>query len=184
MMHGSPLGFRVCCRLDQGVGEILVDDQKIRVLFLCTGNCYRSQMAEAILRHVGGERFEALSAGSRPAGYVHPLAIRTLEEMGIPVGEARSKSWDEFAYQPIDVVITLCDSAAKEPCPVWPGAPLRTHWPVPDAISAAADEAELHELSRQVATRLHKKIQRLVKMDWPTMNLQHRCRGLEQIARL
>ena len=161
-----------------------MDDQKIRVLFLCTGNCYRSQMAEAILRHLGGDRFQAFSAGSRPAGFVHPLAIRTLEEMGIPVGEARSKSWDEFVDQSMELVVTLCDSAAKESCPIWPGAPLIVHWPVPDAISAVADETALRELSRQVAACLQKKFQRLVRMDWPNLNHQHRCRHLEQIARL
>ncbi|UCG34459.1 MAG: arsenate reductase ArsC [Phycisphaerales bacterium] len=161
-----------------------MENHKIRVLFLCTGNCYRSQMAEAILRHLGRDRFEAFSAGSRPAGFVHPLAIQTLEEMGIPVGEARSKSWDEFAYYRMDLVITLCDSAAKESCPIWPGAPLRVHWPVADAISAVADETELRELSRQVAARLQEKIRRLIRMDWPNMNQKHRCRRLEQIARL
>jgi len=159
-------------------------DSPIRVLFLCTGNSFRSQMAEAILRHRGGDHFEAFSAGSQPTGYVHPLVRPTLEGLGVPLGEARSKSWDEFADQGLDLVITLCDRAAAEACPVWPGAPLRVHWPLPDPISMVAEQDQLLEFSRQTADRLEKKIARLIKMDWPGLSVQRRYRGLEQIARL
>ena len=158
---------------------------KIRVLFLCTGNCFRSQMAEAILRHRGGERFEAFSAGWQPAGYIHPLAVRALEERGVPVSpQVRSKDWDEFADEPMDLVVTLCDRAAQETCPVWADAPLQVHWPLPDPVAAFSDEDQVLEFSRQVACRLEKKIERLIKMDWPAMSVRRRCRSLEQIARL
>jgi len=139
-----------------------------KVLFLCTGNACRSQMAEAILCHLGDEKFEAVSAGSHPAGFVHELAIEAMRSLNIPMDEARhvSKSWDEFADDPVAVVITVCDAAAGETCPVWPGGPLRAHWPLPDPVfHFGSDEARLN-LALSVAQRLVTKIQGLVDMDW------------------
>src|SRR5687768_4741114 len=96
-------------------------DAKKRVLFLCTGNAARSQMAEALAREFHGESIEPVSAGSRPAGFVHPLAIRAMKELGADMDGARSKGVEEFANQPFDVVVTVCDSAAQD-CPHWPNA--------------------------------------------------------------
>jgi arsenate reductase len=105
-----------------------------RVLFLCTGNAARSQMAEAIARANHGDAIEVVSAGSRPAGFVHPLAIRAMADVGVDIREAESKSAQQFIDQAFDVVVTVCDSAAQD-CPVWPGARRLEHWPIDDPSS-------------------------------------------------
>ncbi len=104
---------------------------KKRILFLCTGNAARSQMAEGLARAFHGDEWEVVSAGSRPAGWVHPNAIRALAEIGIDISDARSKSADQFIDQPFDIVVTVCDSAALD-CPAWPGAKRLEHWPIED----------------------------------------------------
>ena len=112
------------------------------VLFLCTGNTARSIMAEAILNHDGAGRFRAFSAGSHPKGVVHRLSLECLTAEGIPSEGLRSKSWDEFAEPAapeMDLVITVCDSAAAEVCPVWPGAPLSIHWGITDPAEFGSD---------------------------------------------
>lgn len=123
-------------------------------------------MAEAILRHVGGETFESLSAGSHPAGFVHGLAVAALQRLQVPLGEARSKSWDEFADQPLDVVITVCDNAAREHCPLWQGPAIKAHWSLPDPAYFAGTETDRIEFAVRVAERLLHKIRGMVAIDF------------------
>ena len=104
---------------------------KKRILFLCTGNAARSQMAEALANAFHSEEVEAVSAGSRPAGWVHPHAIRAMAEIGVDIHDARSKGADQFINDPFDIVVTVCDSAARD-CPLWPGAKRIEHWPIED----------------------------------------------------
>lgn len=117
------------------------------VLFLCTGNSARSIMAEAILNRLGDGKFKAFSAGSQPKGRVHFLALEFLANVNLPTAELRSKSWDEFSDPsavPLDFVFTLCNSAANELCPVWPGRPVTGHWGLPDPAAVTGSEAVKH----------------------------------------
>ncbi len=120
-------------------------DRVFNVLFLCTHNSARSVIAEAILNRTGKGKFRAFSAGSHPRGQVHPYAIDLLRNSGFDVSELRSKSWDEFAVPGspnMDFVFTVCDDAANEVCPIWPGQPMTAHWGVPDPSAAQGTEAE------------------------------------------
>lgn len=123
-----------------------------RVLFLCSGNSARSIMAEALLNYRGGGRFQAFSAGSFPKGSVHPLALEMLERYHIPVEHLESKSWNVFAgadAPPLDFVFTVCDRAAREPCPIWPGQPTTAHWGVEDpAAFVGSDEDRKRAFNR------------------------------------
>jgi len=135
-----------------------VNGAKKRILFLCTGNAARSQMAEGLARAFHGDVVDVVSAGSRPAGWVHPLAIRALAEIGIDISEAQSKSAGEFIDLEFDVVVTVCDSAAQD-CPHWPGAKRVEHWPIEDPSFGVGDA-----LQRFVETRddLARRIEELV----------------------
>ena len=116
------------------------------VLFLCTGNSARSILAEAILNREGRGKFKAYSAGSQPKGQVHPMALQTLEEMGFQTEGYRSKSWEEFAAEgapKLNFVFTVCDNAAGEVCPVWPGQPMTAHWGLPDPAEAVGSQVEV-----------------------------------------
>ncbi len=118
-----------------------------KVLFLCTGNSARSIIAECLLNRFGAGNFQAFSAGSQPKGEVHPLALHLLKRQNYDVGALRSKNWSEFSTEDsprLDFVFTLCDSAAAESCPVWPGQPMSAHWGLPDPAAAQGTEAERH----------------------------------------
>jgi arsenate reductase (thioredoxin) len=136
-------------------------NRTFNVLFLCTGNSARSIMAEAVLNEAGKGRFRAFSAGSHPTGRVNPLALEVLRRNRIRSDGARSKGWDEFSQPdspPLDFVITVCDNAAKEVCPAWPGQPMSAHWGVPDPALAEGDEREkmkaFTEACRVLTTRI------------------------------
>lgn len=131
------------------------------VLFLCTGNSARSIMAERLMEHLGKGRFRAFSAGSHPAGIVNPLAIEMLRKASLRVEGLRSKSWDEFAApgaQEMNFVFTVCDQAAGEVCPVWPGQPLTAHWGVADPAAVQGPEAERVRAFREAFRILENRI--------------------------
>ena len=135
--------------------------RRFNVLFLCTGNSARSIMAEAILNLKGNPTFTAYSAGSHPSGVVRPEALRQLEGAQIPSAGLRSKSWDEFAKPdapPLDFVLTVCDNAAKEVCPVWPGQPITAHWGVPDPAAIRGTASEIERAFRDVFFTLDRRI--------------------------
>jgi arsenate reductase len=129
---------------------------KRRVLILCTGNSARSQMAEGLLRHLGGTRFEVASAGTKPVG-VNALAIEAMREVGIDISKQRSKSVGEFVRQEFATVITVCDNAAED-CPIFPGAPQRTHWSLPDPAAVSGTREEKLEAFRKVREELERRI--------------------------
>lgn len=139
---------------------------KKRILFLCTGNAARSQMGEALARLDWGEIVDPVSAGSRPAGWVHPLAIAAMEELGVDMSGARSKSADEFIGEPMDLVVTLCDSAAND-CPVWPGAKHLVHKAVDDPSFGDDDPATRYQRFLERRDEIRKIIAVLViEMGW------------------
>ncbi|MGC1457327.1 MAG: arsenate reductase ArsC [Steroidobacteraceae bacterium] len=120
-------------------------DQQYNVLFLCTGNSARSILAEALMNQWGQGKFHGYSAGSHPKGAVHPIALELLERLNFPTANLRSKSWEEFAAPgaaPLHFVFTVCDAAAAEVCPYWPGQPMTAHWGVPDPAAVAGSDAE------------------------------------------
>ena len=136
-------------------------DRAFNVLFLCTGNSARSIMAEAILNKLGAGKFHAYSAGSQPKNHVHPETIQLLQGLGYATGGFRSKSWSEFAKPgapPLDFVFTVCDNAAGESCPVWPGQPMTAHWGVPDPAAAEGSPAEIALAFKDTYRMLHQRI--------------------------
>lgn len=134
---------------------------RYNVLFLCTGNSARSIMAEAILNQKGGGRFKAYSAGSHPAGRVHPGALKQLQAAHLSTESLHSKSWDEFE-QPgapqLDFIFTVCDNAAKEVCPIWPGQPLTAHWGIPDPAAVQGSDDERAKAFRYAFFLLDRRI--------------------------
>ena len=134
-----------------------------KILFLCTGNSARSILAEAILNKAGSERFRAHSAGSHPKGRVHPETLRLLRSLGYDTSAFRSKSWSEFAKPgapALDFVFTVCDSAAAEACPVWPGQPMTAHWGVPDPATVEGSEHAKRDAFRATLRALDSQIGR------------------------
>ena len=136
-------------------------DQPFNALFLCTGNSARSVMAEAILNKLGDGKFRAYSAGSQPRGQVHPQTLRLLKSLGYDTSAFRSKSWQEFAEPSapsLDFVFTVCDNAAGETCPIWPGQPMTAHWGVPDPAAAKGTKAQVALAFKDAYRMLHQRI--------------------------
>jgi len=136
-------------------------DRPFNVLFLCTGNSARSVLAEAILNHCGGGHFKGYSAGSHPVGRVNPFAIDLLRQANIVTERLRSKSWDEFAAPgapPLDFVFTVCDNAAGEVCPIWPGQPMTAHWGLPDPAAVSGTDEDKARAFRDTYVMLDRRI--------------------------
>ena len=155
------------------------------VLFLCTGNSARSVIAEAVMNRLGAARFRAWSAGSHPKGEVHPMTIELLQSLDYDTGFARSKSWDEYAKPDapqMDFVFTVCDDAAAEACPVWPGQPLSAHWGLPDPAAATGTEAERRFAFADTHRMLTNRISLLVNLPIESIDKYSLQTRLEQIG--
>ena len=156
------------------------------VLFLCTGNSARSILAEAILNHKGKGRFTAYSAGSRPTGTPRPEALRQLESVGISTEGLRSKSWDEFSVPDaprMDFVFTVCDNAANEACPLWPGQPMTAHWGVPDPAAVKGAPEEIDRAFRDAYVVLDRRIGLFLSLPFSSLQQLPIQREIERIGR-
>ncbi|GAA0523179.1 hypothetical protein GCM10009097_45870 [Pigmentiphaga daeguensis] len=163
--------------------ETPMENKAYNVLFICTGNSARSILAEGLLNGLGKGRFRAYSAGSHPKGEVHPQALVTLERLALPTTGYRSKNWDEFARAdapPLDFIFTVCDNAAGEVCPIWPGKPVSAHWGVPDPAAVEGDD-EQRKAFHDAAIALKRRIELFLalpiqKLDG--MSLQHELQSI------
>lgn len=156
------------------------------VLFLCTGNSARSIMAEAILKRKGVPKFTAYSAGSHPKGEVHPAALKQLQDVRLPVAGLRSKAWDEFAKPgapELDFVFTVCDNAAKEVCPVWPGQPITAHWGVPDPATVAGTPEQIARAFREAFIMLERRISLFVCLPLKSLDSLAVKKEIDRIGR-
>jgi arsenate reductase len=163
-------------------------EKTYNVLFLCTGNSARSILAEAILNRLGKGRFRAFSAGSFPKGEVHPAAITQLRLYDYDIEGLRSKSWEEFAGDDgpkLDFIFTVCDNAAGEMCPVWPGQPMTAHWGIPDPAAVEGSPAEIAAAFADAYGRLHNRVELLVNLPVASidrLSLQHRLDAIGRQA--
>ena len=156
------------------------------VLFLCTANSARSILGEAILNKLGEGRFTAFSAGSHPKGAVHPQALALLRRLGFPTDGLRSKSWDELAVPGapgLDFVFTVCDDAASEVCPVWPGQPVTAHWGVPDPAAAEGDDAQIAAAFREAFLLLQRRIELFASLPMRSLDRLALARRLDEIGK-
>ena len=168
-------------------GSLTVMNPRIyHVLFLCTGNSARSILAESLLNDVGKGRFRAFSAGSFPKGQVHPLALELLHERGLPTEGLRSKSWDDYAAPDapsLDFILTVCDNAAGEACPVWPGKPTSAHWGIPDPATAKGSDSERRAAFAAALKALDARIKRFVALPIESMQPQQLKTAMQEIGR-
>jgi protein-tyrosine-phosphatase len=158
----------------------------MNVLFLCTGNSARSILAEAYLNSAGKGRFKAFSAGSRPGGRINPFALELLAKSRIDAAGLRSKSWDEFAAPgapKMDFVFTVCDSAAAEPCPYWPGQPMTAHWGVPDPAAVEGSDEDKRRAFRQAFSALSTRINLLINLPMDKLDRLALKRRLDEIGK-
>lgn len=151
----------------------MTEQRPYNVLFLCTGNSARSILAEAILQRLGAGKFNAYSAGSRPKGAVHPQALALLERLDYRIDAFRSKSWDEFAAPsapPLDFVFTVCDNAAGEACPAWPGQPMTAHWGQPDPAAATGSNVDVARAFANAYGALNNRIAVFVNLPFASLD--------------
>ena len=161
-------------------------EDTLNVLFLCTGNSARSIMAEAIMKHKGRPKFHAYSAGSNPKGEVHPAAIRQLEKARLPMNDLRSKSWEEFAKPDaphLHFVFTVCDNAAREVCPVWPGQPMTAHWGVPDPAAIEGSDEQIERAFHEAFLMLDRRISLFLCLPIANLNKLAIQKKLDEIGR-
>jgi arsenate reductase len=147
--------------------------RSFNILFLCTGNSARSILAESIVNRLGGDRFKGFSAGSHPKGKVHPYAIDQLESLGYPTANMHSKSWDVFAVAGaprMDFVFTVCDDAAGEACPVWPGQPMTAHWGIPDPGAVEGSEIDKRAAFRAAFAALENRIRLFISLPFDSLD--------------
>ena len=164
-----------------------MEEQPFNVLFLCTGNSARSIIAEAILNKVGGGRFRAYSAGSQPKGRVNPNTIALLRGLGYDTSQCRSKSWNEFTEPgapAFDFVFTVCDNAAAETCPLWPGQPMGAHWGIPDPAEAKGNPAEIAIAFKDAYRMLAQRIGIFVSLPIRSLTLLSLQKRLADIGRV
>jgi len=150
-----------------------VAQEILNVLFICTGNSARSILAEGLLNEIGKGRFRAYSAGSHPKGAVHPLALRELQNLRIPIDGLHSKSWDEFAKPgapEMDFVFTVCDQAAGEMCPVWPGQPISAHWGMPDPAAVEGPDDVKAQAFRDAAVTMKRRLELMLALPLPNLD--------------
>ena len=162
-------------------------DRALNVLFLCTGNSARSIIAEVILNRLGAGKFRAYSAGSQPKGAVNPRTIHLLESLNHDSSQLRSKSWSEFARPgapPLDFVFTVCDNAAGETCPVWPGQPMTAHWGVPDPAEATGSDAEIALAFKDTYRMLFQRIGIFTALPLKSLDQLSLQRRLNDIGRM
>jgi arsenate reductase len=162
-----------------------VSERPQHVLFLCTGNSARSILAEALMNGLGGGRFIAHSAGSHPGGRVNPFAIELLQKNGLPTAALRSKSWDEFAVPgapPLDFVFTVCDNAAGEACPVWPGHPATAHWGVADPAAVAGSDDDKRAAFLHAMAVLRRRIELFLRLPHERLDRLELQRRLGEIG--
>ena len=164
----------------------MTTERVYNALFLCTGNSARSILAESLLNALGKGRFRAFSAGSYPKGRVHPMAVDLLRRMQLPTQGLRSKSWDEFAAVEaprLDFIFTVCDNAAGELCPVWPGQPVTAHWGIADPAAAEGTEAEKAMAFRKAFKELETRIRLLVELPIASLDRMKLAETLEALGR-
>lgn len=165
---------------------VMTQTDTVNVLFLCTGNSARSILGEKLVEQVGGSQFRGFSAGSDPKGEVHPLAIALLESRGIPIEGLRSKHWNEYegSQAPhMHVVLTVCDNAAAETCPVWPGHPVSGHWGIPDPAAAAGDHETRFAAFERAARQLEDRIRDLRELPFDSLDEWALRQAINQIGR-
>jgi protein-tyrosine-phosphatase len=161
-------------------------ERPYNVLFLCTGNSARSIMAEAILNRTGAGKFKAYSAGSHPKGEVHPRTLQLLKRLNYATDDFRSKPWDEFALADapqLDFVFTVCDNAASEVCPVWPGQPMTAHWGVPDPAAATGTEAQIGLAFSEAYRQLNNRISIFVSLPLTRLDKLSLKKRLDEIGK-
>lgn len=154
----------------------------MNLLFICTHNRCRSILCEAITNHLSNGAIKAYSAGSQPAGEVHPLSLKYLAQSGIDTSGLKSQSWDDFSDQDIDIAITVCDSAASESCPLWMGNSLKVHWGLSDPSKLQASETEVEAAFLQLIDRIKRRIGKLMQLDLDALDTEAQKKAMLQIA--